>query len=101
MPSSRVPIPTRSVVNVRPTFVPKSVHPAEIVALVCVVPSGNLIPPEVDSMIPATVKGDTAFHVPMPTLPLIIDVPVIAEGVVVPIPILPAEVMRNISPLAE
>ena len=43
---------------------------SNLAALVCVVPSGNFIPPVVDSMVPATVSFCAGAVVPMPTLPL-------------------------------
>lgn len=41
----------------------------ELDAVICVVPSGNLMPPDFDSIIPFTVSGDPGVVVPMPTLP--------------------------------
>ena len=48
---------------------PQPAPPPPLAALVWIVPSGNLIPPVVDSMIPATVSGEPAVVVPMPTFP--------------------------------
>jgi hypothetical protein len=39
-------------------------------AVACVEPSGNLTPPVVDSIIPATVRGELGAVVPIPILPL-------------------------------
>ena len=45
-------------------------EPPPVAAVVWVDPSGNLIPPDVDSMVPATVSFWPGVVVPIPTLPL-------------------------------
>ncbi|OGG72725.1 hypothetical protein A3A38_03630 [Candidatus Kaiserbacteria bacterium RIFCSPLOWO2_01_FULL_53_17] len=62
MPAGFVHVP--ELVNVRIVGAP-----APVIAVVCIVPSGNFTPPEVVSMVPATVSFCPGLAVPIPTLP--------------------------------